>query len=779
MFIVLLNYYNYETTYDSFLKNYKKIFAVRSVVTGENSVKRVNTVPPGVGPHLLEYPEVKNMVRMVKGDDIPLQYKDLLLNNNINFFVDSTFFTVFSFPFIVGNAKDAFKNPNSVVLTESAAKKFFRSKNGIGEIIKGRSIFGDSIAVEVTGIIKDLPPNSHFKFDILFSMDVRYRWKIWGFIGGGKKLDDIFYFGSDKTYIVLNDNSNIKTLEGKIDEFTDKYIITQKKNKNKFANERWKIIFQPLEKVHLYSDYDTDEDFIKETNNAKTVTFLSAFILFVLFFSLLNYSNYFILNTINKKKNFIIRYIFGENKVSVILYFIIKNLVINLLAIIVSIILLAILSPLLENLFKISIIFNPQFYRLIYTSSLLILIIILIPSFLSFLFLSYFKYLNNKDLNRNNKRLFSIWNLSFIFQFSLAVIIIIATIIVQFQYNYILKKDLGIDTKNILVLTTLANDPVAYKSFKNELLRNPAIESVSGNRYRIGDKIRNLKNFKINSTGDIVNGEKNKVDPDFLKTFNIRLAAGRYLNQDDGWKVLINETAVKEWGFGSDKKALHEYLTITNSGAVVEIVGVFKDFHQRSLKNKIKAQAIISVSPFKTTVIHIYVKINPKDIKGTISYIKDTWGNFYPPSLFQYQFVDQIIKKINEDTIALMNLLRLLLIVTIICVCFGIFSISSFTVKRKMHEAAVRKVCGASNSQIFKLISISYIWNIFISLIISVPIAYYIANQIIANYEYKIDFPIKAFFYAFFVLLFIVFITIGSLITRISKANPVEVLKEE
>jgi ABC-type antimicrobial peptide transport system permease subunit len=188
---------------------------------------------------------------------------------------------------------------------------------------------------------------------------------------------------------------------------------------------------------------------------------------------------------------------------------------------------------------------------------------------------------------------------------------------------------------------------------------------------------------------------------------------------------------------------------------------------------------MIPFTSFNQTALYTYIKVKPQNTKETLNYIQKTWNMFYDKSVFNFQFADQIIANMNSDTIILRNLLGLLLIVTIISVCFGIYSISSFTVKIKTNEAVIRKIHGSSNFQIVKLISYAYLKNITISLIISIPTAYYISMNIISNYAYRIDFPFKAFIYSFFIMLIIVFITISSLIIRISKANPVEVLKEE
>lgn len=772
-FILIGLYIIHETSYDRFHKNARNIYRVIKASNLESGVVRNSaTVPSLLAPSLKsEYPGlVKDVVRFWHywGLGFNVQYKDNIFKE-INFvFADSTVFNIFDFEFLIGNPKDALSAPYRVVITETAASKYFGNENPIGKSLR----INDGYDVHVTGVVKDLPSRSHFHFDFLtaFSTLNQMAWR--------RYLDnwreDFCY-----TYVLLNDGISAEMLSEQFSLFNKKYMPPEQQARDSFA-------LQPLVDIHLKSNLEDEIEIGNQTGTIQ-IYILFSIALFILIIAIINYINMTTAYYSIRVKEIGVRKVLGSQRSQLIFQFMGESAIVCFLSLAFSLVIAKIVLPLLSNLIgkSLSLSLVPAIQLLFLIISLGILISIISGAYPAF-FVSgfhpiqvlgnFFKMDMKKALGRK---------ILVVSQLAIASLLIVGSILIDKQLNYINSYDTKFAKDNIIILpvnmTPIAHDH--YNAFLNMITKNPAIVTATGMRTVVGfEHIKEPFSIKGNPASQQMIPFY-LVRHNFIETFGIEIAAGRDFSKkfstDETEAILINQTMAKQLDWSNDE-AIGKMLTHPGWGEL-KVIGVINDFNFESLHSQIKPLVIKLIWPWRQAPLtdYIAVRMNSDDIKNTVQFIGDTWKKFAPNSAFDYYFLDKKLDQFYRTEATLGKASSLFTILAIVLACFGLLGLISFTTERKSKEIALRKVLGASVAKIIGLISKEFIYLIIIANLIAYPIAYVAVNIWLQNFAYRIHVSVWIFALAALIKFFTSFLAIIYHTLKAAYTNPVDYLRYE
>ncbi|HEX9974328.1 MAG TPA: ABC transporter permease [bacterium] len=750
--ILMLLWVRDELSFDRFHENGDQIYRVVSEIHTADHISRNARTPNPLGLTLkAKYPEIINFVRFQGFDQWLVKYEDKsFINDNLGT-ADPSFFEMLSFPFIKGDPKTALKDKNSIVITENMAKKYFGDEDPMGKVLKILEDF------TVTGVIKNIPENSHFHFDCIFPIEIMESfWET--------NFDDWrairFY-----TYLQLGKNNSGEMVSQKIANVVRDHL----------PSSNTKIYLQPLRDVHLRSDFEWDLD--NYAQGSMTYIYIFTLVAFcILLLACINFMNLSTARSMQRAKEVGMRKVSGAQRSDVIKQFFGESILLTFIALFLALILTELILPVFNNLSgkQLSLEFFNNFGFLIGLLGIALLTGIISGSYPA-IFLSRFhpaevlKGVSHWSTNRGT----SLRKILVIFQFALTTILIIGTTVIYNQVNYIRNKNLGFNRDHII---TFGSHHMNYEPFKNELLKNPNILSMTQSQ------APNLQPWGVigfNWEGQTPDQKDImlypvQVDYDYLKTFNIKMAEGRFFSKefstDATQAVVINETAAKVLGMKSPlgKKISHEQLQGT-------IIGVIKDFHQSSLHNQIEPLIFHIPEEFHL----ICAKLNSKNISKTLALIEKTWKKFVPNYPFTYEFLDKTIDNQYKAEQKISTIFKYFTILAIFIACLGLFGLASFMTEQRTKEIGIRKVLGASISGILFLLTREFTkWVLFANLI-ACPIAYLAMNKWLQNFAYRINLGVWIFVLSAVIALIVALVTVGYQAIKAALANPVESLRYE
>jgi len=778
--LILYVYIKNELSYDSHHSKADRIFRVTShiLIEGQEEELKMTSSSFLLAPKLLkDYPEVENAVRVYQGSNKkPITYKDKKLFINDILYVDSTYFGVFDHQFIKGNPKIALKNPNSIVLTKTAAIKIFGSvKNAYNKTL----LMFDDQNNKVTGIIEDLPENSHFRFSALVSMHTIYT---------GNPENDGHSFEwlslNFPTYVLLKKGTNLQAFEKHLNDIMNNEMMEEAKGFG--FRGTGKMFAQPLQEIHLSKIDYSDE--IAETSKIEYVYIFTAIALFIVVIASINYMNLATARSANRAKEVGIRKVVGSYKIQLITQFLVESVILVGISLLIGLVLLEAFLP----------IFNQIIDKNLYADYLgdpiiwiMILSILVGVGFLSGIYPAFFLSSFNpiivlKGKLLHNPRTAILRKSLVVFQFSISIVMIICTWIVYQQLSYVNNKNLGYDKVQVLMIRNF-NDDVYEKLdvIQKELEQNPNIIETSSASFQLATEIGNNNNGMQVEKG---NGELAKgvflshaIDYDYLDMMKVPVLQGRNFSKkspsDTSKAVLVNEAFVKQVGLEKPlgKKIIYDFEPDKPNDGKAKIVGVVKDYHSGSLHNLIQPTVFFLTQKGG----NLYVKLSGKNLEETLEFVQKTWEKFDKKYPYEASFIEQnFIQQYRADQqrgqifLAFSGL-------TIFIACLGLLGLASFMVEQKTKEIGIRKVLGASIQNIIFLVSKDFIILILIANIIAAPFAYYFMNAWLESFAYRIGINPAAFIIAGFIALIIALITISYQALRATSVNPVEVLKDE
>ncbi|WP_128545973.1 ABC transporter permease [Larkinella soli] len=762
--MLLLLYVTDELSFDRYHTNADRIYRVASQIREPDKAFGWNvTQAPLVKTLKQDYPFIQNFVRFFPYGKVMFRQGENRFYEDDVFAADSTVFEVFSYKLIEGDSRTALDQPGSVVLTRSTAEKFFGSRSALGQSLQTN----DTTFYKVTGVMEDVPKNSHFTFKALLStgQNERNQANNWGG----------FYVTS---YLVLPENFDPKTLEAKFPQVYDKYVGPI------FKRMGIKITYelQPLTRIHLYSKLEG------ETNgDIGYVYTFSAVAFFMLLIASINYMNLATARSAKRAKEVGLRKVMGSERSRLMAQFLAESILMTALALGASLLLVALLLPFFNTVSGKEISFmellRPQF--LLIALSILVFTGLISGSYPAF-YLSSFEpatVLKGSFKAKGGNSFFR--KALVVSQFAISLIMLICTWVVYEQLNYMRNKDLGYDKDQVLTINYQENQPRdRYNTLRNLLLANPDIKSVSSASSptsNIGGRV--IFTVESNTGMKEMGFKPMAIDPNYLTTMGMKVTKGRDFSEkipaDTLNSVLINQAVVDRMGW---KDPLGKKILLggqpqngQQGPPTAQVVGVVKDFHQQSLYNPI--DPLIMLNRPANPVIHI--KLATTEVSKTVAFIEQKWREIYPNRLFEYRFLDQDFASAYHADELRGRIFTAFSALTILIACLGLFGLATFTTEQRVKEIGVRKVLGASVTSVVLLLSKDFTKLVLFSFPIAIPVAWYSMYKWLQNFPYKTAIPVWIFVASCLLTLLICWVTVVYQSLKASLANPVKSLRSE
>jgi putative ABC transport system permease protein len=701
-----------------------------------------------------EYPEIIRSASYEPHLELRLKKGDEFEHETAVALVDKDLLKMFDIGFVQGDINTALNDPHNVILTEEMAQKYFGNGDVVGKTLQ------ESLGylVTVTGVVKR-PINSHLRFDFLVPFELMKE-------RGGPPNDWEFRCYN---YIELKKGTDGKIVEAKIRDFLKKHI--------KGSNSE--IFLQNIKKIHLFSSRKYTYD-ISGHGDIASVRIMGLIAVFILLIACINFMNLATAQSARRAKEIGIRKVAGANKRKIIFQFLGESLLIVFVAHVFAMILVELLLPGFNSLTGKPLTVNYQSAGLYLGLITMVLFCGLLAGSYPALYLSSLKPLDTmKGVIAKNPGNAQFRRVLVIFQFSLSVVLIICTLIVGKQLNYIQNKKLGFNKDNIgyFMFPTAPWDP-KLQIVKKELLNNPDIVNVTKVFYNYDNPL----NMEGTSGGYHWEGKKEGddvlfytlgADEDYAKTFQLELKEGRYFSSEfstDNTAIVINEQAAKIMGF---KDPVGEIIT-TPQGSKLTIIGVVKDFHFKSLHYKIEP-LIMQISTSNT----FFIRMKPEHITSTVESIRKIYNSFKPDIPLDFHFLDDDFDKLYRTEQRMSKIFGYFSFLVIIISCLGLIGLSSFMTERRTKEIGIRKANGAKSHEIFFFLSKEYIIWVMISIIIACPIAWYAMHKWLQNFAYRVDISWWIFVLAGVVALIIALLTVSFQSYKAASKNPVEALRYE
>ena len=789
VFLLIAQYVQYEKSYENFIPGRENIYRVKLEAYDKNELI-MNTAEnyPGVGPALkTELPEVVSYARLYN-----MGYKNNVIITNENakpdpiafrqrrfMYADSTFLPMMGYEMVKGNAAQALAEPFTAVISEKYAKMYFGKEDPIGKELHLRDDdFVDEL-VKVNGVFKELPTNTHLKFDVLFSYNSLYPrgdWAVQRYRLGWRRKD--MY-----TFVQLRPGTDPKKTEAKLPAIVDKY-----KPELKASTQKQVLGLQPIKDIHLTSDL-TEEP---ETNgNGRTVFFLGLIGIFVLIIAWINYINLSTARAMERAREVGVRKVIGAVRPQLINQFLVEAALVNLLSVLIAGGLAFLCLPTFNRLSGLEL--DSSYLTKSWFIGLLVVLWLvgsILSGFYPAIVLSSFKpIVVLKGKLKNNMRGILLRKGLVVTQFIASIALIAGTFIVYRQLKYLTSKDMGMNIDQVLVVErpgiadtsrTVFNQNIDV--FRNELKKDPNIQAVSGS-LTVPGKQREykliLKRYGAAATDSAIL-RINTLDYDFLDVFKMKLIAGRKFSpdfpKDPDTSIIITETASRLLGFKKPEDAIGQTCTIQQFGRNFNIVGVVNDYHQVSLKKPLDP-SMFFCSLYDAEYYSIRVKTS--DLPQTIDHARKSWATAFRGNPFEYFFLDEYFDKQYANDRKFEKLFLTFAVLAIIIGCLGLFGLSAYTASQRVKEIGIRKVLGASVPDITKMLSKDFLRLIIIAILIASPIAWWIMDKWLQDFAYRVDISWWIFLAAGALALIIAMLTVSFQAIKAAIANPVKSLRTE
>ncbi len=764
-FWLIALYVGDELSYDRYNKNAGRIVRVAQHARWDgNIIDEATTSVPFAQSLQNEFPEIQEATRILPEGGGIVTYKEKSIQEDNIFFTDKNIFDVFTYPFLYGDPKTALANPESIVLTETLAKKLFGDPaNAVGQTI----YFENHQSNLITGVIKDVPENSHLRFTALRSIPANYT--------------DAWQNFYAYTYLLLKKGTDYKQLENKMPQWAGKTI------QKMMGIKDYRIELQPLTSIHLQSNLVAE---ISANGSLSRVYIFILIAALVLFIAVINYMNLSTVRSSIRVKEVGIRKVIGSGRRSLVTMFITDALVMTFIAALIAVFLVIILLPFFNTLAnKNLIIWRFGIFNTIVALTAFSLLTGIVSGVYPALLLSRFKTipaLKGQMGNLSNGILFR--KSLVVFQFVITVVMIAGSLVVYQQLKYTSNKDLGFNKKQVLTFHIHdQNVRTQTGAIKTQLLQNPLIQGVAVAGNPIGNNDIGTQGFVFEKTDGSFStstklAEELMVDEDYIPTMDIKMLTGRNFKSDgDADKytaALVNETLVKEMGWKNPIGKRIRFTYGEDQKGERTVVGVVKDFHTFSLQHKVEPMVML-MPPDASMGDNLYVKINTAKTPGALAYLEKVYKQFDKSNPVEFHFLDQ---NFASQYAAEQKQEELSLIFTVLAVfiaCLGLFGLAAFTSRQRVKEIGIRKVLGASVSSLTFMLSKDFIKLVIIAIVIAIPVAWLGMNKWLEGFAYRINIHAGIFIVAGVIAILIALLTVSFQAIKAAVANPVKSLRTE
>ena len=784
---ILISLYIYhEISYDTYHKNANRIFRLGTVFIDQGvGEPGANTSAPLGKLIQQEYPEVEASARLlnlfrddktlfqVTGNDSKLKS----FYETKGFLADSNFFQILTYYFKEGDAKTALLEPNSVVISEEIAQKLFGKESAINKIVWIRSSTNGDTSFRVTGVFSNPPGPSHL--DARFFMSFKGG-RMNRFANDNPSLlnNNMFY-----TYLLLKNSSDGNKLAAKFPGFVQRHLGNELKQMGK----QRKYFLTPVRDIYLSG---IAKNSIIAGGSKTTLFILGSIAILTLLIACINFMNLSTANSAKRAAEVGVRKVLGAQKQSLLRQFLGESLIMAGIALILALVFSFLLLPVFEQVsgktliisFEQKIILGGSFFLLALITGLLA------GSYPAFYLSSFRPIKVLKGKFSNSLAAISLRKGLVVFQFIISIVLIIASIVIAKQMGYMQQKDLGFQKEQQIVIplrTSMAKNSV--QTFKDEISNNTSISSIGTSMAYPG--IFNPQDWLMYRQGQTMNNSKtvyiNLVDNSFLQTLGVKVVAGRLFSKEFAADTLtsfvINEEAVKEFGFASPQDAVGKWLAADWDGEQnrFTIVGVVRNFHFKDLHESIEPFAFRFYNDADAGFNYLIAHSNGVNIKQTLSVLENTWKQLNPNEPFEYSFLDQDFQKNYESESKQASLINYFTIIAIIISCLGLFGLATFTTEQRRKEIGIRKVLGASVSGLVTLLSKDFLRLVIIAVIIASPLAWYAMHKWLQNFAYQTSITWQVFALTALIAVVIAFVTISFQAIKAAIVNPVRSIRTE
>ena len=751
--ILILLWVQDELSFDRFHENADGIYRVlQDINFADHSTTWAITQGP-LGPSLKEdFPEIINATR-ITGRGLRLTYNDKSYDEGVSM-ADGSIFEMFTFPLVKGDPATALSDPFSIVLTEEMAAKYFGDEDPIGKTIKANNQWD----FQVTGVMKNVPSNSHLEFDFLipfiFGRELNYTVDRWG-------------NSQFRTYVQLAKGVPAQEVIQKISGY-----LFEKPTIEKDA----RLNLQPLTRIHLYSNYEYDS----AHGDITYVTLFSLIAFFILLIACINFMNLATARSGNRAKEIGMRKVSGANKADIIRQFYGESTLLAFISLLLAVVLVWLLLPVFNNLAakELSLDITGNLSILLGLLCIAILTGIISGSYPAF-FLSAFQpvmVLKGLRLSSSKGSLFR--KTLVVFQFSLTILLIICTIGVYDQLNYMRNRKLGYDKEHMIYFGMRGDMREKFDTVKNELLQNPNILGVTAasNVPTYGYYFSNsLWRWEGQNPDEETLMRAVLIDFDYFKTFGMEITEGRSFSKefptDATEAIMVNEEAVKAMGMESP---IGKRLSLQDEN--FKIIGVVKNYHFRSLQQEIEPLILVYYASYCRV---LFARLKSDQIPQTIGYIENAWKKFAPGYPLNYRFLDEALDRLYRSEQRIGTLFRYFSILAILISCLGLLGLASFMAEQRTKEIGIRKVLGATASNIVALLSKEFTKWVIVANIFAWPIAYFALSKWLQSYAYKTNIALWSFVLSGALALLIALATVSYQSIKAALANPADSLRYE
>ena len=771
-----------ELSYDRFHEHADDIYRVERDINYQGQAFFVPVTGAMFGKTILQdYPEVIDMCR-IDYTEIAVEDRNKSKINELIHFADSSFFNVFTFPLAKGDPRTALIEPYSLVLTKEYAEKYFGNDDPMNKIVR-IDWEGEMTSFKVTGVLEKLPANKHFQFQMLSSFSTLEG--VYGEETLSSWISNYLY-----TYVLLQPGTDKKQLEDKLDLLVAEKILPAYKSffssENGEAEGSMRLFLRPITSIHLKSGLMWDIEVQGDITTVYIFSIVSLLILLIACFNFMSLSTA-VANTRSLEVG--IRKTVGSSHGQLVRQFLGESMLTSLIAFVLSLGIIQLILPYFNNLTDKTLSFS-TFGQ---PANLLVLLVIVIGTgFISGIYPAFYlsavkPILVLKGRLQESGGKFSFRHALVVIQFGISIALIIGTFTALKQMNFLHNKPLGYNQNNVMVLPVESNQiDDHYESFKAELLRNPVIRKVTSSAKVPAEREYSDTGWETEKQDEMFLSRLFAVNWDFFETYELEMVAGRAFDKnyttDGNFKVIINETAARKAGYTDPAEAIGDKWTSewiqseVDSTSEGQIIGVVKDFHFQSLKNKLEPLTLFLDSD---QMSKISVRYEPGKEKDAIQWVEKAWNDYYPDIHFDYSFVDDFLTKYYRADEKLQTILLIFTVLAIVIACLGLFGLAIFVARRRIKEIGVRKALGASTISIVVLLSRSFLKWVFLANVIAWPLAWYFMNEWLSTFQYSTNLSAWIFLASGILALVIALMTIAYRSFITAMRNPVDALRYE
>jgi putative ABC transport system permease protein len=784
--ILILLFVRDELSYDTHHIYKDRIYRIeRQWFAADGSVRgSLSSLAPGFIPFLKqEFPEMEHIVRLLGSGDILISTVDNNFVEERFFYAEHDIFEVFTIPLINGNPKTALKNPNSLVLSESMVQKYFGDEDPMGKVMKVGSERED---YQVTGVMKDGPKNSHVHFDFFTSyVTLKGRFPYYKdgsdyFFGTTNLTDNVTY-----VYMRLAKDKDPEEIAARIPGFLDRHLPSYETDSGDiFYPRQWNnLILRKVTDIHLHSHNSTE---LEPNSDIRYVALFTLIAVFILIIACINFMNLSTARAAKRAREVGLRKVVGANRRLLTTQFLGESLIITFLATMIALVIVAVLLPYFSAFsgheLKISLLLNPVGLLLLMGVFLVTgLAAGLYPAF----YLSAYKpaTILRGELTRGTRGAI-LRKVMVVFQFAISVVLIISVAVVFKQMRFLQDANLGFQHENIVLIP--ADQPIQQNwwEIKQELLNSPRIVTATLSKRAPSGRLLDAPGFSIEINGEVVQDPftmpHNRVEHDFFKTYGMKIVAGRDFSiehpTDKDEAFILNETAVRRLGFKSPEDALGKPVYTVAPNLSGRVIGVVADFNYESLHHEI----VPMLTYIQLTAINtVSLRIAPGNIQETMAHVQGVWDRFHPGYPISYTFLDDRLNELYRNEARMMEMFGYFSLLAILIACLGLFGLSSFTTEARTKEIGIRKILGASLSNIVTLLSREYTKWVLMANIIACPVAYFAMDRWLNNFAYRVSIGWTIFILTALVTFMIALLTVSYQSIKAALGDPAEALRYE